>query len=147
MAVQLAHELGTRIIGTGRAADREAALGLGADVFVDLQADRLEEAGEVDVVFDVIGGEVLEHSAPLVRAGGTLVTTVGPPKVRPADGRAIFFVVEPDRLQLAHLAERVRSGRLHPIIGTVRPLAEATAAFTPDRRTPGKTIIRVTEGE
>jgi NADPH:quinone reductase-like Zn-dependent oxidoreductase len=110
MAVQLAHELGSRVIGTGRAADREAALGLGADVFVDLQADRLEEAGEVDVVFDVIGGEVLERSAPLVRAGGTLVTIIGPPKVRPADGRAIFFVVEPDRLRPADLAERVRSG-------------------------------------
>jgi NADPH:quinone reductase-like Zn-dependent oxidoreductase len=54
MAVQLAHELGSRVIGTGRVADREAALGLGADVFVDLQADRLEEAGEVGVVFDVI---------------------------------------------------------------------------------------------
>ena len=110
MAVQLAHELGARVIGTGRAADREAALALGADVFVDLQADRLEEAGEVDVVFDVIGGEVLERSAPLVRAGGTLVTITGLPQVRPADGRAIFFVVEPDRLRLADLAERVRSG-------------------------------------
>ncbi len=147
MAVQLAHELGSRVIGTGRAADREAALGLGADVFVDLQADRLEEAGEVDVVFDVIGGEVLERSAPLVRAGGTLVTIIGLPKARPADGRAIFFVVEPDRLRLADHAERVRSGRLQPIIGAVRPLAEAPSAFTPDRRMPGKTIIRVTEGE
>ena len=146
MAVQLAHELGSRVIGTGRAADREAALGLGADVFVDLQADRLEEVGEVDVVFDVIGGEVLERSAPLVRAGGTLVTIIGLPQVRPADGRAIFFVVEPDRLRLADLAERVRSGRLQPIIGAVRPLAEAPSAFTPDRRMPGKTIIRVTEG-
>jgi hypothetical protein len=57
-----------------------------------------------------------------VRAGGTLVTIIGPPTVRPADGRAIFFVVEPDRLQLEHLAERVWSGRLHPIIGAVRPL-------------------------
>ena len=63
-----AHALGSRVIGTGRAADREAALGLGTDVFVDLQAGPLEEAGEVDVVFDVIGGEVLERSAPLVRA-------------------------------------------------------------------------------
>ena len=62
IAVQLAHELGARVIGTGRAGDREAALGLGADAFVDLQADRLEDVGEVDVVFDVIGGEVLEHS-------------------------------------------------------------------------------------
>jgi NADPH:quinone reductase-like Zn-dependent oxidoreductase len=146
MAVQLAHELGARVIGTGRATDREAALGLGADVFVDLQADRLEEVGEVDVVFDVIGGDVLERSAALVRAGGTLVTIVGPPGVRPADGRAIFFVVEPDRFRLADLAERVRSGRLRPIIGAVRPLTEAPSAFAPDRRVSGKTIIRVAEG-
>jgi NADPH:quinone reductase-like Zn-dependent oxidoreductase len=146
IAVQLAHELGARVIGTGRAGDREAALGLGADAFVDLQADRLEDAGEVDVVFDVIGGEVLQRSAPLVRADGTLVTTIGPPKVRPADGRAIFFVVEPDRFRLADLAERVRSGRLNPIVGAVRPLAEVPSAFAPDRRVPGKTIIRVAQG-
>jgi NADPH:quinone reductase-like Zn-dependent oxidoreductase len=146
IAVQLARELGARVIGTGRAADREVALGLGADAFVDLQADRLEEVGEVDVVFDVIGGEVLERSAPLVRAGGTLVTIVGPPTVRPADGRATFFIVEPDRFRLADLAERVRSGRLKPIIGAVRPLAEVPSAFAPGRRVSGKTIIRVTEG-
>ena len=131
IAVQLARELGARVIGTGRAADREAALGLGADAFVDLQADRLEDADEVDVAFDVIGGEILERSAPLVHAGGTLVTIV---------------VVEPDRSRLADLAQRVRSGRLKPIIGAVRPLAEAPAAFTPDRRVPGKTIIRSSRG-
>ncbi len=94
----------------------------------------------------MIGGEVLQRSAPLVRAGGTLVTTVGPPAVRPADGRAIFFVVEPDRFRLADLAGRVRSGRLKPIIGAVRPLSEVPAAFAPDRRVPGKTIIRVAPG-
>ena len=110
MAVQLAHELGAHVIGTGRGADRETALGLGADMFVDLQTDRLAEVGEVDVVFDVLGGEVLERSVPLVRAGGTLVTIVGLPKVRPVDGRVIFFVVQPDRVRLADLAERVRGG-------------------------------------
>ena len=64
----------------------------------------------------------------------------------PSDGRAVFFVVEPDRARLADLAQRLRDGRLKPIVGAVRPLAEAPAAFTPDQRTPGKTIIRVTEG-
>jgi NADPH:quinone reductase-like Zn-dependent oxidoreductase len=88
IAVQLARELGARVIGTGRAGDRETALGLGADAFVDLQADRLEDAGEVGVALDVIGGKVLERSAPLVRADGTLVMIVGPPTVWPADGRA-----------------------------------------------------------
>ena len=94
----------------------------------------------------MIGGEVLQRTAPLVRPGGTLITTVGPPEVRPADGRAIFFVVEPDRFRLADLAERVRSGRLNPVVGAVRPLAEAPSAFTPDHRVPGKTIIQVAQG-
>ena len=145
IAVQLAREVGARVIGTGRAADRDAALGLGADTFLDLQTDQLEDAGEVDVVFDVIGGEILDRSAALVRAGGTLVSIATPPTVQPKDGRAIFFVVEPDRARLADLAQRVRDGRLKPIVGAVRTLPEAPAAFAHDRHTPGKTIIRVTE--
>ncbi|MET8451455.1 NADP-dependent oxidoreductase [Streptomyces sp. NPDC005209] len=146
IAVQLAREAGARVIGTGRAADRETALGLGVNAFLDLQADQLEGAGEVDVVFDVIGGEILDRSAALVRAGGTLVTIAAPPKVHPKDGRALFFVVEPDRAQLTDLVQRLRDGRLKPVVGAVRPLSEAPAAFAPDRRTPGKTIIRVVEG-
>ncbi|MFG2274957.1 NADP-dependent oxidoreductase [Streptomyces chartreusis] len=143
IAVQLAREAGARVIATGRAADRDTALGLGADTFVDLQAEKLEDIGEVDVVLDVIGGEILERSTALVRSGGTLVTIAEPVTVHPHDGRAIFFVVEPDRARLADLAERLRDGRLKPIIGAVRTLAEAASAFTPDKRTPGKTIIRV----
>ena len=144
IAVQLAREAGARVIGTGRAGDRDVVLGLGAHAFLDLDADRLEDVGEVDVVFDVIGGDVLERSAALVRAGGTLVTIAAPPAVQPEDGRAVFFVVEPDRARLADLAQRVRDGRLKPLVGAVRPLAEAAAAFARRRRVPGKTIIRVT---
>ena len=146
IAVQLARELGAVVIGTGRAADRDTALGLGVNAFVDLQADKLEDAGEVDVVFDVIGGEILDRSAALVRAGGTLVSIARMPTVQPKDGHAAFFVVEPDRSRLVELAQRLRDGRLNPIVGAVRPLAEAPAAFASDRRTPGKTIIRIAEG-
>jgi NADPH:quinone reductase-like Zn-dependent oxidoreductase len=147
IAVQLAREVGARVIATGRAAHAETALGLGADVFLDLQADQLEDAGDVDIVFDVIGGEIRDRSAALVRAGGTLVTIAPPPpSVRPTDGRAIFFVVEPDRGQLASLAQRLRDGRLKLAVDE-RTLAEAPAAFAPDRRIPGKTIIRVIEHE
>jgi NADPH:quinone reductase-like Zn-dependent oxidoreductase len=133
------------VIGTGRAADRDTAIGLGVDAFLDLQADKLEDASEVDVVFDVIGGEIRDRSTALVRSGGTLVSTTGVPTVQPKDGRAIFFVVEPDRSRLADLVGRLRDGRLKPIVGAVRPLADAPAAFAPDHRTPGKTIIRITE--
>lgn len=147
IAVQLAREVGARVIATGRAADRDTALGLGADAFIDLQAESLQDVGEVDVVFDVIGGEILERSIALVRPGGTLVTIAEPVTVHPRDGRAVFFVVEPDRARLADLAQRLREGRLKPLVGAIRPLAETAAAFAPDKRTPGKTIIRITEGE
>ncbi|WP_432870059.1 NADP-dependent oxidoreductase [Microbispora rosea] len=143
IAVQLARETGAHVIGTGRADDRDVALGLGARTFLDLDADDLRHVGEVDVVFDVIGGDILERSTELVRPGGTLVTIAMPPTVQPKDGRAVFFVVEPDRARLADLAQRVRAGRLTPVVGDVRPLAETASAFGRHRRTPGKTIIQV----
>jgi NADPH:quinone reductase-like Zn-dependent oxidoreductase len=143
MAVQLAREIGARVIGTGRAADRDRTLSLGAHAFIDLETEKLEDAGEVDVVFDLIGGDILTRSIALVRAGGTIVSVVEPPKTQPNHGRAVFFVVESDRSQLVELAARVRDGRLQPVVGAVRPLAEAPAAFAPDKRVPGKTILRV----
>lgn len=146
IAVQLAREAGARVIGTGRSADRETALALGTHTFLDLENGGLEDAGEVDVVFDVIGGDILDRSAALVRPGGTLVTIAQPPTVRPKEGQALFFVVEPDRARLADLAQRVRDGRLEVRVGEVRPLSEAADAFAPGRRVPGKTIIRVSEG-
>jgi NADPH:quinone reductase-like Zn-dependent oxidoreductase len=103
----------------------------------------LEGVGEVDVVLDVIGGDVLERSTALVRPGGTLVTIAMPPRVQPKEGRAVFFVVEPDRPQLADLAQRVRDGRLKPIVGAVRPLTETADAFARHRHAPGKTIIQI----
>ncbi|MER7083675.1 NADP-dependent oxidoreductase, partial [Saccharopolyspora kobensis] len=63
IAVQLAREAGARVIGTGRGSDRNQALALGVDSFLDLQTADLAEAGQVDVVLDVIGGEVLDRSA------------------------------------------------------------------------------------
>ncbi|MEV5643181.1 NADP-dependent oxidoreductase [Streptomyces flaveolus] len=147
IAVQLAREAGAHVVGTGRATDRDAVLGLGAHAFRDLENDRWEDAGQVDVVFDVIGGDILDRSAPLVRAGGTLVTIAHPPTVRPDDGRAVFFVVEPDRARLADLARRLRDGRLRVRVGAVRPLAEAAAALARRERVPGRTVIRVAEDE
>jgi NADPH:quinone reductase-like Zn-dependent oxidoreductase len=145
IAVQLAREVGARVIGTGRADDRDAVLGLGAQAFLDLGADDLEQAGEVDVVLDVIGGDILARSTALVRAGGTVVTIAAPPTVQPTGGRAVFFVVEPDRARLADLARRVREGRLTPVVGAVRPLSGAAAAFARHPRTPGRTIIQIAD--
>ncbi|MFF8919117.1 NADP-dependent oxidoreductase [Streptomyces sp. NPDC015032] len=140
---QLAREAGAYVIGTGRAADRHKALDFGAMEFVDLDNDTLEDIGEVDLVFDVIGGDIQKRSAGLIRAGGTLVTVVGPPEARPAHGLAIDFVVESDRAQLGEIVQRVRDGRLRTNIGNVATLDDAVAALNPAERRQGKTVIRV----
>ena len=143
MVTQLAREAGAYVIGTGRGADRQTVLDFGAKQFVDLENDVLEDVGKIDLVFDVIGGEIGRRSAGLIRAGGTLVSIVGPPEARPADGLAVDFVVESDRAQLTEIVQRVRDGRLRTNIGTVSTLDDAVAAFNPTARIKGKTIIRV----
>src|SRR4051794_21163256 len=85
MVTQLARELGAYVIGTGRAADRQKVLDFGAQAFVDLDNEVLEDVGAVDLVFDVIGGDIAKRSARLVRAGGTLVSITGPSEARPDD--------------------------------------------------------------
>ena len=143
MVTQLAHEAGAYVVGTGRAADRQKALDFGANEFVDLENDKLEDLRGVDLVFDLIGGDIGKRSARLVRPGGTLVSIVGPVEEPPADGLAVDFVVEANRTQLREIVERVRDGRLRTNIGTVASLDEAVGAFNSKERHTGKTIIRV----
>jgi NADPH:quinone reductase-like Zn-dependent oxidoreductase len=118
-------------------------LDFGAKEFVDLDNDALEDVGEVDLVFDVIGGDIQKRSAGLIRAGGTLVTVVGPAEARPSDGLAVDFVVESDPAQLSEIVQRVRDGRLRTNIGNVSALDDAVAALNPTKRRKGNTIIRV----
>ena len=143
MVTQLPHEAGAYVVGTGRAADRQKALDFGASEFVDLENDKLEDLRGVDLVFDLIGGDIGKRSARLVRPGGTLVSIVGPVEEPPADGLAVDFVVEANRTQLREIVERVRDGRLRTNIGTVASLDEAVGAFNSKERHTGKTIIRV----
>ena len=143
MVTQLAREFGAHVIGTGRAADRQKSLDFGAMEFVDLEKDALEDVGGVDLVFDVIGGDIAKRSAGLIRAGGTLVTIAGPTEAWPADGLAVDFVVASDRAQLGEVVQRVREGRLRTNIGNVASLDDAVAALNPTERRKGKTIIHV----
>ncbi|MBO9153511.1 NADP-dependent oxidoreductase [Chitinophaga sp. GCM10012297] len=143
MAVQLAREAGAYVIGTGRADGRQAALDFGAQEFVDLENDVLEDAGGVDLVFDVLGGDIAKRSADLIRSGGTLVTITGPTEARPAYGQTIDFVVVPDRAQLIEVVQRVREGRIRANIGTIATLDDAVATYNSAGRAKGKTVIRV----
>lgn len=143
MVTQLAREAGAHVIGTGRAADRQKALDFGSHEFVDLDNDSLDDVGGVDLVFDVIGGDIQRRSAALIRSGGTLVSITGPVEARPGNALVVDFVVESDRAQLTEIVQRVRDGRLRTNIDGVASLDDAVTALNPTERRKGKTIIRV----
>ena len=147
MAVQLARHAGARVIGMGHAGSRDLVKSLGADEFVTDIASLAESRGEVDVMFDLVGGELLQQCSSAVRGGGTAVSVMEPPPSRNGHGediRSRFFVVEPDRPQLTELARRIDAGQLRPVVGQVSDLADGPRAWAAKRAggVPGKVVLR-----
>lgn len=133
MAVQLARWAGAEVIGTGRSHSRELVADLGADRYVALDAERLDDlAGRADLVFDTIGGDVLAGSPALLKPGGRLVTirADAPPPTTRDDIGTVVFIQESNRAQLAELARLVDEGHLRPQVGAVYPLAQAVEAYS-----------------
>jgi NADPH:quinone reductase-like Zn-dependent oxidoreductase len=145
-AVQLARWAGAKVIGTGRSHSRSLVMELGADRFVALGEDRLEDAaGQADLVFDTIGGDVLARSPALVKPGGALVSVVS--VQLPADRddvKKVFFIQEPGRAQLTELARLVDEGHLRPQVGAVYRLAQAAKAYSVKAAggIPGRVVLR-----
>ncbi|MFA6060459.1 MAG: NADP-dependent oxidoreductase [Taibaiella sp.] len=143
MAVQLAREAGAYVIGTGRAAHCQAVLGFSANEFVGLENDALENIDQVDMVFDVLGGDIAKRSLGVIRDGGRFVTITGPIEQLANGVQYIDFVVEADRLQLIEIAKRFSEGRLKTNTGSIVTLNDAVATYNSPDRVKGKTIIRV----
>src|SRR3954462_5019888 len=144
MAVHLAHWAGARVIGTGRANARQRVLDVGADEFVDVERSGWETAvGPVDLVYDIIGGDVLARSAAIVKPGGALVSIVAPPPTDRNDIRTVGFVRDPSGAQLRDIARLVDEGTLRPDVSAVYPLADTREAFmakSPEH-IPGKVVL------
>lgn len=144
MGVQLAHWASARVVGTGRAGARERVLALGADDFVDVeQAGWETEIGPVDLVYDIIGGDVLARSAAIVKPGGALVTIMAEPPTDRTDIRRVGFVRDPNGAQLREIARLVDDGTLRPEVSAVYPLADAREAFMAKStgHIPGKVVL------
>jgi NADPH:quinone reductase-like Zn-dependent oxidoreductase len=149
-AVQLARARGARVIATTAMANVQAARELGADVVIDHTTTRFEdEVDPVDLVFDTTGGDKLNRSPQILRAGGRLVSIAAEPPQSTTDRNlpAVYFVVEPNREQLVELARLADNGELRPTIDQVFPLADARKAFerTINRRRHGKIVLRVAD--
>ncbi|HSE82351.1 MAG TPA: NADP-dependent oxidoreductase [Gaiellaceae bacterium] len=142
-AVQLARHRGAHVIGTTSAGGVETARGLGADEVVDSTTTRFEDAVDsVDLVFDTAGGELLRRSPAILGDGGRLVSIAEEPA-----GEGVYFVVEPNREELAEIARLADSADLRPLVDSVFPLGDAPAAFErvmkPGKR--GKVVLRVVD--
>jgi NADPH:quinone reductase-like Zn-dependent oxidoreductase len=147
-AVQLARAAGARVIGTGRDWARDLVVGLGADAFVDVDRQRFEDiASNVDLVVDVIGGDVLRRSLTVLKPDGIVISAVTPLSDLPqaVRDRVRFFVVEPNRTQLDELSRRIEAGQLRTIVGTSALLADGPTVFAAKQRgkQPGKTVLQV----
>ena len=144
VAVQLARWAGAQVIGTGRAGSRKRAVELGAEDFVDVEQDGWETAvGQVDLVYDTVGGDLLARSPAIVKPGGALVSVMAPPQTDRDDIRAVHFVRDPSGAQLRDITRLVDQGKLRPQVGAVYPLADAREAFMAKstQHIPGKVVL------
>lgn len=149
-AVQLARHAGVRVVATGRAEVADLARSLGSSAFVDVDQGDGAFPGDVgaDLVFDTVGGTILERSMRSLKRRGRVVSVAEPPPdelARELGVTEAYFVVVPDRLQLTSLSRLVDAGELQPVVGARVPLRDGRAAFEAklSGRSPGKTVLQV----
>jgi NADPH:quinone reductase-like Zn-dependent oxidoreductase len=147
-AVQLAHSLGAYVITTVSTQDLDFVKRLGADEAIDYKFSRFErEVGEVDVVFDTVGGDALERSWGVLKPRGRMVTIAsgsqGAVDQRVKDA---FFIVEPNQMQLVEIGKQLDAGDLRAFVKATVALNEASAAYSGTVRNKGghgKIVITV----
>jgi NADPH2:quinone reductase len=164
LLVQIARNAGVRIVAlAGHPRKLALARDLGADLTVDYRHDGWERqvrdaTGQVDVVFDGVGGDIGLAAFGLLGAGGRFCpfgmasgsfTPVTPEQAKAwrVSVRAGAGGASPEELAAlarAALAEAA-AGRLRPVIGQEFGLDEAAAAHTAieARETIGKTLLTV----
>ena len=131
-AIQFAKARGAEVLTTVAGDDSNFVRELGADKVIDYQTQRFEdEAKDIDVVFDLIGGETQARSWTLLKHGGTLVSTLGQPPREMAEQhnvRGVGYMAQPNADQLAEIARLIDAGKVHPVIEATFPLADASQA-------------------
>lgn len=150
LAVELAADLGAEVTATVRSDAHDLLFARGATHVIDTRTVEFDGPElSYDVVIDTVGGDMLVRSFEVLKTGGRLITLSAPPPAGIADAfevKATFFIVVPDREQLAHLADLVDANRLHIAIADTFPLSQGRAAFESGRqphRRPGKTVLTV----
>lgn len=131
-AVQLAKQAQLQVFATAGPSDLDYVRGLGAEMVVNYQTTKFEDAvPPVDAVLDTVGGETQQRSFRVLKPGGILVSVVSPfpeKPPQPVGVRSAFFLVGVTASRLGTLARLFDSGKLTTQVGTVLPLEDARTA-------------------
>jgi NADPH:quinone reductase-like Zn-dependent oxidoreductase len=132
-AVQLAHWKGAEVFATSISADMEYLSDLGADEVINYKAVHFEDAAkDMDLVFDLIGGDTQTRSFTVLKPGGRLISTVEPPSPEEAGKKNIFAMVmrmQPTAKRLAILADLLDKGKIKTIVDKTFALSQAADAW------------------
>jgi NADPH:quinone reductase-like Zn-dependent oxidoreductase len=148
-AVQFANWKGATVIGTASADNLAFIKQLGATEAIDHHNQRFEnEVSDVDLVFDLIGGETQQRSLDVIRAGGRLVTTVMPQFKDEAKAKGIVmegFTAQSYPKDLEQIAKLIDNGMVSPVVSTILSLDEAQKAeqLNINGHTRGKIVIKI----
>jgi NADPH:quinone reductase-like Zn-dependent oxidoreductase len=148
-AIQFAKNRGAHVLATAAKGDADFVRRLGADVVIDYTSQRFEEiASDVDVVYDLVGGDTRERSWRTLRRGGILVSTLGHPEESNAQNyavRAKGYVTQPNRAQLMRISRLIDAKRVRPAIHRTFPLEAAREAqsFLEQSHPRGKIVLTV----
>jgi NADPH:quinone reductase-like Zn-dependent oxidoreductase len=146
MVVQLAKWKRAKVAGTSSAKNLDYLRSMGVDEAIDYGSQKFEEVvRDLDVVYDTIGGPTQDRSLKALRAGGTLVSTVGltPAALEKKSIRALGFSAHPSGEHLAKIALMVEDHKLTIPVETVLPLREARKAqeLSATGHTRGKIVL------
>ncbi|MDQ6762667.1 MAG: NADP-dependent oxidoreductase, partial [Bacteroidota bacterium] len=148
-AVQFAKWKGAYVIGTASEDNIDFLYQLGADDVIDYNNERFEEeVKDVDLVFDLIGGDTQKRSLNVLKSGGRLITTVAPESAEEAKNQNIHlenFMAQSLPGDLQQIADLIDSGKIKPVISEIMPLKDAAEAQkkSEDGHTRGKIVLRV----
>lgn len=149
--IQIAKQLGTYVITTCSAKNRDFVMSLGADEHIDYREQKFEEVlSDIDFVMDGMGGAVLENSLKVMNSGGTIVslpTHTFPEELRAsADERNVkleFVLVTSNGADMNTLKGMLEDGTLKPHVSVTFPFEKMADAHrqVESGRTVGKAIV------
>ncbi|HEV2395475.1 MAG TPA: NADP-dependent oxidoreductase, partial [Candidatus Sulfotelmatobacter sp.] len=121
-AVQLAKQADLQVFATAGPADLDYVRTLGAEMVVNYQTTKFEDAvPPVDAVLDTVGGEMQHRSFRVLKPGGIVVSSVSPPP-QTAGFRSAFFLVDVTAARLGTLSRLFDSRKLTTEVGTALPI-------------------------